>query len=573
MTGNCKCGGKCKPTINPAVSEAQRRYLNVTKGHDWVKSHEFDNEGKLPEYVGDDNKGTQNMRKSFWQWLSESVGAAPATLQRPIVNAKKKECPECGGDIDVEGECEDCGYVANSATNQPSDPDASVKGVGKRGDGNQSLLSPRRVGGAVEADEPDDHTPAALDEGAKDMASKGATSNKMVTVPADYLSHLIINSNPEGKNQYSGSISGGGKKGGLPVGDGSRVSAKQDMRKHLRDQKAKKEKEDNIENDGTSNNEDFTVNWLNLLSHDPRLVTNMPAGGAFSGAKAAGFSAAQAAAMAGKLEGSYDSGGGSGKGGSKETSDAKEASAHAEKTKSKSAHKAAASAHKSAAEHHKGEGNDEMAASHMSASRSHAAKAARMTRNDLVPSSVINSCTCPMTRQFLIALNAKAEGSNATATGSGDVEVGGYDEDDADKDDAGWADDEGNLDADKSAKKLKTIAVGNSEVSQYGVELYNRERAALIGQLTSNAAPQHRATAVADLSRRTLADLRSLSNLMPTRNRQTQQQPQPMYLGAGVVANGRGSDDDITANGADDLLDVPTLNFEEISKENQRRQA
>lgn len=466
------------------------------------------------------------MRKSFWQWLSESVGAAPATLQRPIINAKKKECPECGGDCDEDGECKECGYVANAATNQPSDPDAPVKGVGKRGDGNQSLLSPRRVGGAVEADEPDDHTPAALDEEAKDMASKGATSNKMVTVSADYLASLVAN----------------------------------------------KKKEDTA-GKALTNNEEFTVNWLNLLSHDPRLVTNMPAGGAFSGAKAAGFSAAQAAAMAGKLEGSYDSGGGSGKGGSKETSDAKEASAHAEKTKSKSAHKAAASAHKTAAEHHKGEGNSEMAASHMSASRSHAAKAARMTRNDLVPSSVINSCTCSITRQFLIALNAKAEGSNADATGSGDVEVGGYDEDKDDKDDAGWADDEGNLDADKSAKKGKTIAVGNSEVSQYGVELYNRERAALIGQLTSNAAPQHRATAVADLSRRTLADLRSLSNLMPTRNRQTQQQPQPMYLGAGVVANGHGSDDDITANGADDLLDVPTLNFEEISKENQRRQA
>lgn len=32
----------------PAVSEAQRRFLNATKGHNWVKRHHFDNAGKLP---------------------------------------------------------------------------------------------------------------------------------------------------------------------------------------------------------------------------------------------------------------------------------------------------------------------------------------------------------------------------------------------------------------------------------------------------------------------------------------------------------------------------------------------
>lgn len=41
-------------TINPAVSEAQRRYLNATKGHDWVKEHSFDNRGELPEKKSDD---------------------------------------------------------------------------------------------------------------------------------------------------------------------------------------------------------------------------------------------------------------------------------------------------------------------------------------------------------------------------------------------------------------------------------------------------------------------------------------------------------------------------------------
>lgn len=36
---------------NPAVSEAQRRYLNASFGHAWVKEHGLDNRGKLPERV------------------------------------------------------------------------------------------------------------------------------------------------------------------------------------------------------------------------------------------------------------------------------------------------------------------------------------------------------------------------------------------------------------------------------------------------------------------------------------------------------------------------------------------
>jgi len=32
----------------PATSQAQRAFLNATKGHAWVKRHHFDNRGKLP---------------------------------------------------------------------------------------------------------------------------------------------------------------------------------------------------------------------------------------------------------------------------------------------------------------------------------------------------------------------------------------------------------------------------------------------------------------------------------------------------------------------------------------------
>ena len=36
----------------PAKSQAQRAYLNMEFGHNWVKKHGFDNKGKLPEHVG-----------------------------------------------------------------------------------------------------------------------------------------------------------------------------------------------------------------------------------------------------------------------------------------------------------------------------------------------------------------------------------------------------------------------------------------------------------------------------------------------------------------------------------------
>ncbi len=36
----------------PARSQAQRAYLNATKGHAWVKAHGYDNKGKLPAKLG-----------------------------------------------------------------------------------------------------------------------------------------------------------------------------------------------------------------------------------------------------------------------------------------------------------------------------------------------------------------------------------------------------------------------------------------------------------------------------------------------------------------------------------------
>ena len=46
----------------PAVSQAQRAYLNWHFGHAWVKRHHFDNKGKLPARVGPKRKKAKRKR-------------------------------------------------------------------------------------------------------------------------------------------------------------------------------------------------------------------------------------------------------------------------------------------------------------------------------------------------------------------------------------------------------------------------------------------------------------------------------------------------------------------------------
>jgi hypothetical protein len=47
----------------PAVSEAQRRYLNMKFGHAWVEQHHFDNAGPLPARVGQAKKAIKRHLK------------------------------------------------------------------------------------------------------------------------------------------------------------------------------------------------------------------------------------------------------------------------------------------------------------------------------------------------------------------------------------------------------------------------------------------------------------------------------------------------------------------------------
>lgn len=46
----------------PAVSQAQRKFLNWHFGHAWVKAHHFDNRGKLPARAGGRKKAAKRKR-------------------------------------------------------------------------------------------------------------------------------------------------------------------------------------------------------------------------------------------------------------------------------------------------------------------------------------------------------------------------------------------------------------------------------------------------------------------------------------------------------------------------------
>ncbi len=48
----------------PAKSQAQRAYLNATKGHAWVKAHGFDNKGKLPAHVAKKKPAKKKAKKA-----------------------------------------------------------------------------------------------------------------------------------------------------------------------------------------------------------------------------------------------------------------------------------------------------------------------------------------------------------------------------------------------------------------------------------------------------------------------------------------------------------------------------
>lgn len=274
--------------------------------------------------------------------------------------------------------------------------------------------------------------------------------------------------------------------------------------------------------------------------------------------------AEQLAAWKMKEDGRYDEPSGDH---GKETTGAMKASEHANKTGTKGAHQKAASAHREAAEHHRGEGNADMAKGHSNMAKSHTQKANRATNNQLIPASVIANCGCEETRQRLLQLNAKAEGSNADVSGSGEVQAG--DEEDADdhdydSDDSGFPAKAESAVKGKKGMKMNmqqfeaTMPPEAREVWNAAKQATQQAKAGLARQLVANIGDtEQRQQRFRHYMGKSPTELRELvADLGVAYNRQeeaVENDLEPLYLGAAApVGNGSyGSQPDV-----DDVIPV-----------------
>lgn len=300
-----------------------------------------------------------------------------------------------------------------------------------------------------------------------------------------------------------------------------------------------------------------------------RLSTNMPAGGAFEGAKASGYPAAQAAAMAGKLEGSYEGGGEA----SDTSAEARSASKEASRTGSAKAHKAAAAAHRDAADSHREKGNTEHAAAHEASAKSHDRAAKKATNNqlivdDLIANGHLNSAVKEQVLQTLNTADVSGSGTFDSA-----VQVGGNDDDDD-------ADDEftSKVKIKKGSKFSQNSGIlANATPEernwiQRNLQREQREKLHLIQNMTGHLQGPAKQRMVANLSTKSIQEIEELSLLRGPVHNQEQQVLQPMFLGAAGLPAMNGESYDGTNNADNDLLDLPTMNemFPARSRNNHR---
>ena len=119
MDEGCRCEGCQKKragvlTDNPAVSEAQRRYLNSQFGHDWVKAHDFDNKGPLPETANCNAEiigntfDSDEQREAFFGHLKSAGGASASGSKEPGFEAKPARYAK--GQVAIHAKSDDSGF-------------------------------------------------------------------------------------------------------------------------------------------------------------------------------------------------------------------------------------------------------------------------------------------------------------------------------------------------------------------------------------------------------------------------------------------------------------------------------
>jgi len=290
------------------------------------------------------------------------------------------------------------------------------------------------------------------------------------------------------------------------------------------------------------------------------------------------------------------------------------ASKTAEHTGKASDHKAAALAHREAAEHHRDEGNNDLAASHSTAAKYHARKGkttsnqrtVTMTRNQAIRLLTAN-CSCQkdvaalntLSNETLAVLlrNAKMDSSSADATGGGTEQSGG-EEDDPDAAMPGQKSEKGKglEGGPKVGSPGKKPTFGGEKGEQgtenietwlqrqptqvqntfrHAMEIEQREKAAIVRSITSNAERQKR------LMRLDLPQLREQQAIVQeaVANIAREQPFMPTYplggnpepvdnvdifstQGGGYAGAGGFTNESVTGNVSydNDVLELPTMN-------------
>lgn len=547
------------------------------------------------------------------------------------LNARKEECPECGGEMeeDEDGDmkCEDCGYKEDDDDTRNSKNTRNAFGA-----------APTPPGGGTVQGQPNYTTDQA--HAVTQQAAQASMDHPPARGPAvKALDHSAAGKSNFAAKQHGAAADAHDDAAGSAMASGDTDGADKHYSAASLHKKAAAMHQVLTANTRTRRkrmtandfDEVMKLPFIDLTTNQGRTkfatfvtnVVNSQGGSIIQGATDAGYPADQAAAMAGKVEGSY---GGSGAGSSKA---AHAASDKAKKEGTKGAHKAAGVAHRKAAKVH---GDSDVGHMHGVKAKQHDKAAARLSRNEAqVKTLIANGVLSPTDGAHALGvLNAKVDGSNADSDGSGDfedaIQVGGEaasDEGDPDNDteEIGYQSASGDLDpwgvkdeTDKDTTKTAAGAtdktrgrVGNRRMTENqwlasappGIREVVRNamihdqqvRRQLIARIVEDVPAGHRQHIVnsLELGRKSIRELQTMLQIKsprPTENEVFDAEVvnefrQPNYMGQGFLpAITDNSTSDMTANASDDVACmVPevsgnVLNFRQIQNEERgQRQA
>lgn len=281
--------------------------------------------------------------------------------------------------------------------------------------------------------------------------------------------------------------------------------------------------------------------------------------------------------------------------------DSNKAAEASSSAKGKEGHAKAAEAHRTAAKSMAKSGNAKVAKAHRDAAKFHESKSGSTNNRstevfksvDQARNLLLRNCSCQEQKDavmelspknvFKLALNAKAEGSNADVGDEDDTMQAGGEEDDKESE---HDDDEFEKKSEKGAKvKGDKKIVGNmqewlatappqaTEIWNNALRIHINEKKNLATRLTNNIMnPDQRKRMFKDFmsDKYTVNSLKDLIACMPTFNRQQSNDIDegllPMFLGsnAGDAVN---NSDATTVKAEEDSLPLPTMNYGEIVKE------